>query len=263
MSATTVETASLPPLNLTLQNGQKIRYHSDISIEADEIPVIDTYRDDIQARKAVAEKYNRNGKNEKDQMEAYSWGYDPKFNPEVASEVEPDVDYRELLWPKALPGFKETLYQHHSQLLTFARRLTKIFDLALHLDEDYFAEYSKTPAAGMRVTHYPPQEALPSDQLDTGAFTLIQAKPIPGSVVVNIADCSMRHTNAFFVSTVHRVFNNASAERYSCPFFFGFQQDMKLEPVPTCVSNINSMKYPIVSWGEYLEWRAEKAKKAA
>jgi hypothetical protein len=59
MATTTVETATSPALNLTLQNGQKIRYHSDVSIEADEIPVIDVkdiYSDDIQARKAVAEQ---------------------------------------------------------------------------------------------------------------------------------------------------------------------------------------------------------------
>ena len=60
MSATTtVEAAPLPALNLRLQNGQTIRYHSDVSIEADEIPVIDIadiYSDDLQARKAVAEK---------------------------------------------------------------------------------------------------------------------------------------------------------------------------------------------------------------
>jgi hypothetical protein len=59
MATTTVETATLPALNLTLQNGQKIRYHSDVSIEADEIPVIDVkdiYSENIQARKAVAEQ---------------------------------------------------------------------------------------------------------------------------------------------------------------------------------------------------------------
>jgi isopenicillin N synthase-like dioxygenase len=59
MSTTTVETTSFPPLNLTLQNGQKIHYHSDTSIEADEIPVIDIsgiYSEELEARQAVAEK---------------------------------------------------------------------------------------------------------------------------------------------------------------------------------------------------------------
>lgn len=91
-------------------------------------------------------------------MEAYNWGYSPKFDPEVASEEELDTDYVKLLWPKDLPGFKKTLYDHHAQLLTLARRLTKIFALALHLEEDYFDRYIKSPAAGMRITHYPPQK---------------------------------------------------------------------------------------------------------
>lgn len=237
MSTTIVETVPLPALNLTLQNGQSIHYHSDISIDADEIPVIDIsriYSDNIEDRKAVAEQvreaahrigffyitnhgidpehaentfkqakrffsqpekrkmevctdlvteyfgyfpmakvsmvtlgrvafshgalqYNRNGKKEKDLMEAYNWGYNPKFDPEVASEEEPDTDYVRLLWPNELPGFKETLYEHHSQLLTLARRLTRTFALALHLEENYFDDYIRTPAAGMRITHYPPQ----------------------------------------------------------------------------------------------------------
>jgi isopenicillin N synthase-like dioxygenase len=59
MSSTVTETVSQPPLNVTLQNGQKIFFHSDTSIEADEIPVIDIsgiYNDDVADRKAVAEE---------------------------------------------------------------------------------------------------------------------------------------------------------------------------------------------------------------
>lgn len=58
MSTTTVLENAQPALNLTLGNGQKIYYHSDTSIEANEIPVIDIgriYSDEIEDRKAVAE----------------------------------------------------------------------------------------------------------------------------------------------------------------------------------------------------------------
>jgi isopenicillin N synthase-like dioxygenase len=79
-------------------------------------------------------------------------------------------------------------------------------------------------------------------------------------MVVNIADCLMRQTNDFFVSTVHRVVNKTGKERYSCPFFFGFNKDVKLEPVPTCVSDDNPFKYPVVTTGEYNSWRAAQSK---
>lgn len=224
-TTTTTETAPpLPPLQLTLQNGQKVYYHSDISIETDEIPVIDIsgiFSDDLAGRQAVAEdireaahrigffyitnhgidpgyaqrtfeqaqrffaqpepakmrvctdlvddyfgyfpmaRYNRNGKKQKDLMEAYNWGYNPKYDPAVASEAEPVTAAVRLLWPDSLPGFKDTLYEHHAQLLTLARRLLRVFALALGVEEGFFDEYARRPAAGMRITHYPPQTVRP------------------------------------------------------------------------------------------------------
>jgi hypothetical protein len=59
MATTTVVEVNSATLNLTLGNGQKIYFHSDESIDADEIPVIDIggiFSHDIENRKAVAEK---------------------------------------------------------------------------------------------------------------------------------------------------------------------------------------------------------------
>ena len=56
-TTTTLETPPQPALNLTLGNGQKIYFHSDDSIEADEIPVIDIrgiFSDRLEDRQAVA-----------------------------------------------------------------------------------------------------------------------------------------------------------------------------------------------------------------
>ncbi|KAF2022732.1 Clavaminate synthase-like protein [Setomelanomma holmii] len=281
MSTTT--TIQQPSLNLTLQNGEKIFFHSDVSIEADEIPVIDIkgiYNPDVTERKALAEhtfkqakrffaqpsdrkmvvctdlveeyfgyfpmaRYNRNGKKKKDLMEAYNWGYNPKFDPEVGIDDEPDECVFNILWPKDLPSFKETVYEHHTQLLTLARRLTKTFALALHLEENYFDKYVEEPSAAMRLRHYPPQEARIGAHTNFECFTFVT-----------------QDENAGLESTVHRVVNKAGVERYSYPFFFGFNKDMKLEAVPTCVSDDNPMKYPIVSSGEYQKRRTEMAKKA-
>ncbi|KIV93483.1 hypothetical protein PV10_04694 [Exophiala mesophila] len=231
-------------------------------------------------------RYNRNQKKLNDLMEAYNWGYNPEYDEEAKNKEAVKTEFDQL-WPKDVPGFKEALYEHHSKLLSLARRMVRVFALALHLPENFFDDYVDRPEAAMRIAHYPQQEASSLDQLGIGAhtdfecFTLltqdhngglevlsksgywINAKPIPGAMVVNIADCLMRQTNDYFVSTVHRVVNKTGAERYSCPFFFGFNKDKKLEPVPTCVSEENPMKYPIMSTGDYLKERAAKSKSSA
>lgn len=215
--------------------------------------------------------------------EAFNWAYDPVEDPESAPDCPPSVS----IWPTNLPGFREGLYAYHTQLLRLARRLTGIFGLALHLPEDYFDDYIRKPEAGMRILRYPEQKHPVDEQNGIGAhtdvecFTIVtqdstgglevlskegvwvKARPIPGSFVVNIADCFMRQTNDFFVSTIHRVVNLSGKERYSMPFFFGFDRAKPLEPVPTCVSEDNPMKYPIMTGGEYYTWRSNKQKKTS
>jgi len=102
------------------------------------------------------------------------------------------------------------MYAYHTQLLQFARRLSKLFALALHMPEDYFDDYVKHPEAGMRIIHYPQQDAAPTDQNGIGAhtdfecFTIVtldgneglevlnksgywvKAKPVPDVFVVRI-----------------------------------------------------------------------------
>ncbi len=217
-----------------------------------------------------------------DLSEAFNWAYDAKHDPEATDQSEPSIS----IWPPEtdLPGFKDDLCAYHTQLLQFARKMTRVFALALHLPEDFFYDYTRHPEAGMRILHYPEQHHTIDDQNGIGAhtdfecFTMVtqddsgglevlnksgywvKAKPVPGSFVVNIADCFMRQTNDFFVSTVHRVINKSGRERYSIPFFYGFDRRKVLEPVPTCVSKENPMKYPVLTSGEYYQWRAMKAK---
>lgn len=158
-----------------------------------------------------------------------------------------------------------------------------MFALALHLPEDAFDEYVRVPEAGMRILHYPAQEASRDEQNGIGAhtdveyFTIItqdteglevlsksgrwiRVAPVPGSFVVNIADCFMRQTNDFFVSTVHRVINKSGGVRYSIPFFWGFNRATVVRPVETCVDEEHPAKYPTSTAGEYYEWRTTRQK---
>lgn len=218
---------------------------------------------------------------EQDLNEAFNWPYNPQADPEAVDDShEPSPS----LWPSELLGFREDLYAYQLQLLRLSRQLTRIFALALHLPEDYFDDFIKRPEAGMRILHYPEQQSSVDDQNGIGAhtdvecFTIVnqdsagglevlsksgnwvRADPVPGSFVVNIADCFMRQTNDFFVSTVHRVINKSGKERYSAALFFGFDKDKPLEPVPTCISKENPMKYPIMTGGEYNRFRVSKVK---
>ncbi|KAL3457018.1 hypothetical protein BJX64DRAFT_293528 [Aspergillus heterothallicus] len=102
--------------------------------------------------------------------EVFNWNYDPREDPEAEVGAEPTAS----LWPANLPGFREALYSYHGQLLRLARRLTRVFTLALHLPEDAFDDYVKRPEAAMRILHYPEQKHSVNDQDGIGAHTDVE-----------------------------------------------------------------------------------------
>ena len=78
----------------------------------------------------------------------------------------------------------------------------------------------------------------------------IKATPIEGTIVVNIGDYLMRLSNDRFKSTVHRVYNRSTVDRYSMPFFFGFNFNEKCGVLPTCTDENNPPKYEPISCGD-------------
>ncbi|CAK7234856.1 hypothetical protein SCUCBS95973_009074 [Sporothrix curviconia] len=226
-------------------------------------------------------EYNANEKKYQDLYEAYNWNYEPATdgNLEQGPPPAPVVN----LWPASMPAFQKTLGGYQAALVGLARRMTRMFALALQLPETAFDSYVETPEASMRILHYPVQTASRDDQNGIGAhtdvehFTMItqdcdglevlrkdgqwvKVRPVADSFVVNIADCFMRQTNDTFVSTVHRVINTSGRERYSCPFFFGFNRATLMTPIPSCVSETNPHKYPVITAGEYYQWRTKRQK---
>ena len=186
--------------------------------------------------------------------------------------------YGPNLWPEGLPGFRETIYDdYYGRVLELGRHVFQAFALALDLAPDAFADKIRKPMCNLRVLHYPPQEGLiDPDMLGCGAhtdyecFTLlaqsdagglqvqnadgewIEAPPIPGTFVVNIADMMARWTNDVFASTPHRVINRSGRERWSLPFFFGADYYAQIECLETCQSAEHPPKYEPVLAGEYL-----------
>lgn len=86
----------------------------------------------------------------------------------------------------------------------------------------------------------------------------IQATPIRGTFVVNIADSLMRWTNDLFQSTVHRAINTSGKERFSIPLFWGADYEQRIKPLDSCVSEERPARYGEVGVQEYIKWRSDQ-----
>lgn len=170
--------------------------------------------------------------------------------------------------------------------MILARRLMKTFALGLGAEETYFDNSVTAPFTSILLNYYPPQAPDGEDPESLGAhsdfesaypppsrfrilmreiaFTIlaqdmlgglevlnkngiyVPATPIYGMFVVNVGDFLQRISNDIFLSTVHRVRNLSSAERYSIPFFFSFNMDVEVPVGVPC------MKKAVDSWTDVL-----------
>ena len=154
--------------------------------------------------------------------------------------------------------------------------MAHLFALALDLPEDYFDSVTTYPGSDGLYIHYPGTTRGQDEDIDVGigshtdmqCFTLlwqdmsgglqvlsaqddwIEATPIEGTIVVNIADFLQRLSNDRFRSTVHRVYNRKKTSRYSMPFFFGFNPDAMCSVVPTCVDEEHPARYKPITCGK-------------
>ena len=82
--------------------------------------------------------------------------------------------------------------------------------------------------------------------------------PIKGTLIVNVAGLLARWTDGNYKSTPHRVVNSSGRERLSLVLVF--------DPDPKAVVDAREVfgpghnaGHPPVSYGDYLNWRFEKA----
>ncbi|KAI1341451.1 2OG-Fe(II) oxygenase [Xylariaceae sp. FL0016] len=230
-----------------------------------------------------------------DVRETFSWTYDPRYDPAVADPSEiPEHVARYLRcedfhWEATanLPRFKEAIVAYWRACLGLARALVQTFALSLDLPENFFAEKFTHPDAALALNYYPPiPKPDPSSrgdeetQVSIGShtdfqlFTIlwqdnhgglqvlnrkgqwINAKPIPGTFVVNIADYLQRITNDRYISTVHRAQNWSGHERISMPFFFGFNLNESCGVLESCVGDGEAGKYEEISCEDWVQRRA-------
>ncbi len=180
-----------------------------------------------------------------------------------------------------LANFKPAILAYWRSCLSLARALVRTFALSLSLPEDYFDSKITYPDAALALNYYPPipTQDQSNDQVSIGShtdfqlFTMlyqdsvgglqvlnrsgqwINAAPIPGTLVVNIADFMQRITNDQYVSTVHRAQNISEKERVSMPFFFGFNLNESCGVLDSCVKEGETKKYEEISCYEWVRRR--------
>ncbi|KAK5168460.1 hypothetical protein LTR04_006777 [Oleoguttula sp. CCFEE 6159] len=205
--------------------------------------------------------------------EGFNWGYEEAFDLTGGDGQYVELDGSKTIgnvWPaeEDLPGFYEGVKEYYGRVLELARHLFRLFALSLDLRESHFDAMATHPGGIARLLYYPPSKR--PRPLDYECFTLLlssaspgleilspdnhwtSAPPVEGSLIVNVADFMMRWTNGVYKSTVHRVVNRTTEERYSIPFFFSIKYDQLVKTLPSCISEDNPSKYPPIRAGEYV-----------
>jgi isopenicillin N synthase-like dioxygenase len=151
---------------------------------------------------------------------------------------------------------KDPAEQYYREVFSVGCRVMEILAKGLPYGDDIFTDFlSDDPICALRLLHYPPQTSTAPNQLGAGAHTdfgaitlLLQddagglevqnhatgewvgVEPNPAAYVVNIGDMLSLWTKGFYRSNVHRVINRSNRDRYSFPFFFDGNADVKLVP---------------------------------
>ena len=182
-------------------------------------------------------------------------------------------------WPANLPGFREQMLAYQSAMCEAGDRILAMMALSLDLPQDAFVPFYDMPTTTLRLLRYPPQPPNAGfNQIGAGAHTdwggitllaqddlgglevqnvegeWLQAKPIPGTFLINLGDLIARWTNGLYNSNMHRVRNNdgTGRNRHSIPFFYGPNHDAMIECLPTCTDAEHPPLHPPITAAEHL-----------
>lgn len=183
------------------------------------------------------------------------------------------------LWPQEVPGFRRALTELFQGLDALAQDLLRGIALHLDLPVDWFTDRSRRGDTILRALHYPPLpdgaglRAAPHGDINLITVLATDGEPglevrgrdgrwwpvtpDPGRLVCNVGDMLARLTAGRLPSTWHRVVRPPAPwsrrSRYSLPFFFHADPDLRLAPVPSCAGR--APLGPPVTAREYLAER--------
>ncbi|KAI1079866.1 Clavaminate synthase-like protein [Whalleya microplaca] len=161
-------------------------------------------------------------------------------------------------FPPGLPdeAMKIPTETYYDAVFRLSCTVMEILARGLPYGPDIFRDFvSNDPVCAIRLLHYPPQTSTDERQLgagahtDFGAITLllqdssgglevldrdadawVPVQPNAEAYVVNIGDMLALWTRNAYRSTMHRVVNRGGGHRYSVPFFFDGNTDVRLAP---------------------------------
>jgi isopenicillin N synthase-like dioxygenase len=217
-----------------------------------------------------------------DLFEAFNVGAPACAWPGLALDA---THYPDNLWPDRPPEFRAQIEAWYAHAGILARRLTRLFALALGLPEGYFAPFEDHSVDVLRLNHYalPPGVAhIETDQMgmgahtDYGIVTVLWADPVTpglqvldkdgtwhdvvpaqGALLVNLGDLLARWTNDRWVSTMHRVVPPIDAHgcvrrRRSAAYFHDGNADALICCLPSCTDAEHPPLYEPVSVAAHL-----------
>lgn len=204
-------------------------------------------------------------------------------------ETDPDVVAGEPLrgpnnWPSDRPGLRQAMSAYYEEIGRCGADLLSCVAVSLGRPVDFFTPKYQKRLQRTQIIYYPPHPAgAASDQFglaphtDFGCITLlwqdqngglevlerqsktwIAAKPIPGTLVVNVGDLLARWTNDLYASTPHRVINKSGRERFSIATFYDPDFKAVVDPRELGVSDA-ACKYEPTTSGAHILGRIERS----
>jgi len=207
---------------------------------------------------------------------------DPSFAP---------VDARNR-WPAEPAAFRDTLAAFYDAFSELSERTVDLVHRALGMDPS--DEHGRRFAgdrinSAVRLNHYTLGDPVPADErsdladlgetalgdhTDPGVLTLllqddagglqaqsrngdwIDVEPVPGTVVVNLADSVQVWTNDRYRAAVHRVLPMTATDRISIPYFLHPTRDAVVEPITELIGS-DEPRYRSFEWRQFMRARTD------
>lgn len=213
-----------------------------------------------------------------DLKESFIWGWETSS---AASDGHPLRGDNQ--WPGSMPKLKSAAMDYFEAAHDVAYHLMRGFAMGLSLPENFFLQSTDRPLSRASFVYYPAQPPeMGADQFGVGPHTdfgvltvlcqdsvgglqvqtvdgdWVQAPPVPGSLIVNVADLLSRWTAGAYKSTPHRVVNASGQERLSLVLAYDPNPETLINAREIFGSDIPEAEDPITC-GDYLVWRFGKA----